>query len=79
MKLKLTVFYSSIPLSSQHEIQRYGKRAAGLDSSKRVNKAVFMNQIVQKQQEAAHYGAQMQERQHVEPVQEEQNQEQMEE
>ena len=35
--------FSSIPLSNQHEIQRYGKRAPGLDSSKRVNKAVFMN------------------------------------
>ena len=30
-------------MSSQHELQRYGKRAPGLDSSKRVNKAVFMN------------------------------------
>jgi hypothetical protein len=42
-------FGSSIPLSNQHEKQRYGTRAAGLDASKRVNKAVFMNQIMEKQ------------------------------
>lgn len=71
---------SSIPMSSQHELQRYGKRAAGLEN-KRVNKAVFINQIVQRQQEQAHM-AQMQRHQqqhhqemNVEPVQEEQNQE----
>jgi len=42
------LYQDSIPLSNQHEIQRYGKRAPGLDASKRVNKAVFMNQIMEK-------------------------------
>lgn len=43
------LYQDSIPQSTQHEIQRYGKRAPGLDSSKRVNKATFMNQIMEKQ------------------------------
>lgn len=43
------LYQDSIPQSTHHEIQRYGKRAPGLDSSKRVNKATFMNQIMEKQ------------------------------
>ena len=39
-------------MSNQHEMQRYGKRAPGLDSTKRVNKATFMHQIMEKQQAA---------------------------
>lgn len=37
------LYLDSIPLSNQHEIQRFGKRAPGLDMSKRVNKATFMH------------------------------------
>lgn len=64
------LYQDSIPLSNQHEIQRYGKRAPGLEGARRVNKAVFMNQIEQKRNQQALYNMQQQQ---VEPVQEEQN------
>ena len=32
-----------------HEVQRYGKRAPAMDAARRVNKATFMNQIVERQ------------------------------
>ena len=59
-------------------MQRYGKRAPGLDSTKRVNKATFMHQIMEKQQAAQQqqmYQQQQQQQQIVDPVREEPNQE----
>ena len=64
-------------MSNQHEIQRYGKRAPGLDTSKRVNKATFMNQIEEKRQQQMYLQQQQmqqQENQQIHPVQEEQQQ-----
>ena len=57
-----------------HEVQRYGKRAPAMDAARRVNKATFMNQIVERQNNLYMQAAAS--NQHpVEPVQEEVNRE----
>ena len=42
---------SSICTSSYHELQRYGKRAEGLQDSKTVKKATYVQQINEDQYE----------------------------
>lgn len=56
-----------------HEVQRYGKRAPAMDAARRVNKATFMNQIAERQNNMYMQSAANQPP--VEPVQEEVNQE----